>query len=71
MKLPTRATQGPIRGSPRTAGSVFDVDFLQVLQALGGERSAIDVGDDAAEVAKLALFVKQARLFFTRLAVSH
>ena len=71
MKLPHLADAW---AEPRLAGDglqPLDIGLLDLRQAAGGEHLAVDVFDDAREVADLAVVPDDAGLLFSGRAISH
>ena len=71
MKLPTLPTQGPMRGLPRTSGSLSGLSLRSLFEALRRQRVAGDVGHDFRQIADAALRVDHAGLFAAGRAVAN
>ena len=52
-----------MRGVPRTSGRDFELELLELGQALGRNGLAGDIGDHFRQVPDLAVLVQNARLF--------
>ena len=70
MKLPTWPMQGPSRGLPATALSRLMLAFLILARPPAAKHLAVDVFDDAREVADFAVGVDDAGLFAAGRAVA-
>ena len=70
MNLPTRPTQGPMRGVPETSGSEDGSSAPMRFRESGVRVSPVRSVNDGGEIADLVGFVEQAGLFFAGLTVA-